>query len=261
MNGTMQAHQPHILIIDPRPEELRAIIVGTRQQNWAVTLASTGKRGLHQALSLAFDLILLEARLPDQIGFSVCRLLRESSATRRTPIMFLTAADSVNERIEGLTCGAVDYLTKPCVPEEALARMRIHLQLAAPMPSDDLVPTERLSYEQLVLQAAIRFIRSRMSELPSLDEVARHVGVYDKRLSAIFRRYLGVSVFEWAREEKIRIGRQLLSETGMSVQDIAQVVGFQSACNFTTAFRRHTGCAPNQFRKGKLVGPSAPESR
>lgn len=194
-------------------------------------------------------MILLEACLPDMDGFAVCRLLKESAATSSTPIIFITQLGGTRDRLQGLTCGGVDYLVKPCIPEEVLARMRIHQQLAPRRGSGDPEYPEKLSYDQMVLHAAIHYIRENMASLSSLEDIARHVGVYEKKLSAIFRRYAGMTVFAWIREERLRKSMELLATTPMTIQDVAEEVGFCSACNFTTAFRLRIGRTPNQFRK------------
>jgi transcriptional regulator GlxA family with amidase domain len=76
------------------------------------------------------------------------------------------------------------------------------------------------------------------------------VGTHDKKLSTIFRQHLGMTVFAWIRDERLRRGQELLTDSRMSMQDIAEQVGFRSACNFTTAFRERTGVTPSAFRQG-----------
>jgi transcriptional regulator GlxA family with amidase domain len=88
-----------------------------------------------------------------------------------------------------------------------------------------------------------------LEQVPSLAEVARQVGTYDKKLTRIFRRHLGMTVFAWIREERLHKSQELLADSGMGIQDIAALVGFGSACNFTTAFRRRTGLTPSEYRK------------
>ena len=75
------------------------------------------------------QLILLDIRMPGIDGFEVCRRLKASEKTRDVPIMFISAARDVEERVAGLALGAVDYITKPFQREELLARVRTHLEL------------------------------------------------------------------------------------------------------------------------------------
>ncbi|TBU71238.1 response regulator transcription factor [Phytopseudomonas daroniae] len=249
-NGFITA--PHILVIDDSPEELRGLIGLLRQQSWRLSLASDAHQGYQRALALKPDLILLDVRMPGMDGFTLCRLLREAPATRRVPVIFLTSAGAVDERLEGLTLGGVDYVLKSCEPQEVLARIRIHLQLAwretslGAVPSADVEPA---TDAEVLLRAAMRLIAQHLDDMPSLAEIARKVGTHDKRLSGIFREHLGMTVFAYIREVRLKQGLELLANSGMSIQDIAELVGFRSACNFTTAFRERMGMTPSQFRQ------------
>jgi DNA-binding response OmpR family regulator len=245
---------PHILLIDDAPEMIRSLLLALRAKSWRVTLASDGLQGYQRAQLLSPDLILLDVRMPGMDGFAVCRLLQESPRTRDIPVLFLTSADDADERLEGLTHGAVDFIMKSCEPAELLARVQIHLRLMRRVePAADGQDT-RLSQDEVILHAAMRLISQELGALPSLDAIANKVGTHDKKLSAIFRQHLGTTVFAWIREERLRRSRQLLADTGLSMQDIAEHIGFRSACNFTTAFRERMGITPGAFRRSLQEG-------
>jgi DNA-binding response OmpR family regulator len=244
-------NQPLILVIDDRPEDIRSVIELLRNEQLRVNVATDMRQGYERAVALTPDLILLDVRMPGTDGFAGCRLLKESPRTRDIPIIFLSSAGAQDERLEGLMHGAVDYVLKPCLPAEVLARIRIHLRLApraaAPEPS---TPQALLSTEEVILRAAMRLIGANLAKLPPLADIAHKVGTHDKKLSTIFRQHLGMTVFAWIRDERLRRGQELLTDSRMSMQDIAEQVGFRSACNFTTAFRERTGVTPSAFRQG-----------
>ncbi len=218
------------------------------QEGWRVDLVTSGKQGVQHARALSPDLILLDVLMPGMDGFAACRLLKEQPATRAIPILFLTSAAGADDRLAGLADGGVDYVTKPCLPAEVVARVRIHLRLAGRAAASPGGPEELLSPDELVLRAALRWIGAHLAQLPALDEIAHKVGTYDKRLSAIFRRHLGMTVFAWVREERLRVSRDLLVTTDLGIHDIAAKVGFQSAANFATAFRKRMGVTPTCYR-------------
>jgi DNA-binding response OmpR family regulator len=242
---------PHILLIDDVPEDIRATLVLLKAQPWRLSVASDAYQGYQRALALRPDLIVLDVHMPQMDGFSLCRLLREAPATRHTPILFLSSANSSFERLEGLTVGGVDYIPKSCEPEEVLARIRIHLQLTwREPPASQCAPADlELEGDEIVLRAAMRLIEQQLDDMPSLVQLAQKVGTHEKRLSRIFREQLGLTVFAYIRDARLRRGQELLSESAMSVQDVAELVGFRSACNFTTAFRQRIGITPSQFRQ------------
>ncbi|MCW1246563.1 helix-turn-helix domain-containing protein [Pseudomonas sp. SAICEU22] len=245
---------PHILLIDDVPEDIRATLVLLKNQPWRISLASDAYQGYQRALALRPDLIVLDVHMPQMDGFSLCRLLREAAATRHTPILFLSSANTSLERLEGLTVGAVDYIPKSCAPEEVLARIKIHLQLTwrAPSAMAQRPADPEPQGDEIVLRAAMRVIENQLDDMPSLAVLAQKVGTHEKRLTAIFREHLGMTVFAYIRDARLRRGQDLLCESAMSVQDVAELVGFRNACNFTTAFRQRIGMTPSQFRQQAL---------
>ncbi|WP_058546908.1 DNA-binding response regulator [Pseudomonas fluorescens] len=252
--GAAVSSEPHILLIDDVPEDIRATLILLKAQPWRISLASDAHQGYQRALALRPDLIVLDVHMPHMNGFSLCRLLREAPSTRQTPILFLSSANSSIERLEGLTVGAVDYIPKSCAPEEVLARIKIHLQLtwrAPPTHQHNPVDPEPQG-DEIVLRAAMRLIEEHLDDMPSLVQLAQKVGTHEKRLSRIFREHLGLTVFAYIRDARLRRGQDLLGESAMSVQDVAELVGFRNACNFTTAFRQRIGMTPSQFRQQAL---------
>lgn len=245
----------HILVIDDRPEDLRPLLDLLRAEGMRLSLANDPRQGLQRALALYPDLVLLDVHMPQMSGFTLCRLLREARALRQTPIIFLTGAVSVEERLEGLSLGGVDYVLKPCIPAEVLARIRIHLQLTwREQRATVELPESAQDAEHLILHAAMRLIGRRLDNVPPLAEIACQAGTHDKKLSGIFRRHLGMTVFAWIREERLRKSQELLADSSMCIQDVAGQVGFSSAANFATAFRERFDMTPSEFRSQAREG-------
>lgn len=116
---------PHILVIDDEQQILRALRTILGQQDYRITTAESGEKGLALAVAVQPDIIILDLGLPDISGLEACRRLREWSAT---PIIILSAHDSENEKVQALDAGADDYLTKPFGVDELLARIRVALR-------------------------------------------------------------------------------------------------------------------------------------
>lgn len=102
---------------------------GLEEEGYIVLTANDGKAGLEAALNQNPDLILLDWMLPKLSGLEVCELFRKSNTT--TPILFLTAKDTVQETIEGLKAGANDYIKKPFSFDELVERIKIHFRTKA----------------------------------------------------------------------------------------------------------------------------------
>lgn len=99
---------------------------GLTEAGFMVTLARNGLDGHHLAMTEIFDLLVLDVMLPDVNGWQIVQSIRE--AGHQTPVLFLTARDSVNDRVKGLEMGADDYLVKPFAFTELLARIRTLLR-------------------------------------------------------------------------------------------------------------------------------------
>jgi len=111
-----------ILLVEDEPRAAQMLAKGLREQAYAVDLARDAEEALYQAAITDYDLVILDVMLPRADGFSVCQQLRASGAT--VPVLMLTARDEIESRIQGLDCGADDYLTKPFDFGELLARLR-----------------------------------------------------------------------------------------------------------------------------------------
>lgn len=115
-----------ILIVEDELGISNFLQQGLEEENFSVLVAKDGKQGLEMALTEKVDLILLDWMLPKMQGIDVCRNIRLKDKT--TPILFLTAKDTIQETIEGLKSGANDYIKKPFSFEELLERIKIHFR-------------------------------------------------------------------------------------------------------------------------------------
>jgi two-component system copper resistance phosphate regulon response regulator CusR len=126
-----------VLVVEDDNHVARFIEKGLREASYAVDLADDGNTGLRLALGGGYDVIVLDLMLPGRDGFSVLASLREKSVA--TPVICLTACDSVNDRVRGLDLGADDYLAKPFSFAELMARIRALLRRGAALATNTVV--------------------------------------------------------------------------------------------------------------------------
>lgn len=139
---------PRLLVVEDETKIANLLRRGLSEEGYEVDVAGDGEEGLAMALQGEYQLIVLDIGLPEKDGWEVCRDLRAKG--RLTPIIFLTARDSVHDKVAGLDLGADDYLTKPFAFEELVARVRSLLRKVQ-MHSDS-----RLRIADLVLDTRTR---------------------------------------------------------------------------------------------------------
>ncbi|SFG53642.1 heavy metal response regulator transcription factor [Neptunomonas qingdaonensis] len=115
-----------LLVVEDEVKTGDYVRQGLTEAGFMITLARNGLDGYHLAMTEQFELIVLDVMLPDVDGWRILRSFRE--AGHQTPVLFLTARDSVDDRVKGLELGADDYLVKPFAFAELLARIRTLLR-------------------------------------------------------------------------------------------------------------------------------------
>ena len=253
------SHVPRLLLVDDDPDQLRLMIETMRSTAFRISLAMDGVQAYNRALSIQPDLILLDVRMPRLDGFALCRRLKANAATARIPVIFLSSASDIDDRLTGLQDGAVDYILKPYEPQEVVARVKIHLALSQQPTADaDGQTTLPISEDDVLVKAAQQTLRMCLSVTPRAVDIAAKLGVHERRLARAFRNCLDTTLFENLRELRMEEAQRLLRETSLSVQAISQEVGFSNPANFSTAFREHVGMAPSAYRASVSDDPLSP---
>jgi two-component system OmpR family response regulator len=151
---------PRILIVEDEQNVAYVIDTALRLAGFSTSGTTSGRDALRLASEEdPKDLIVLDVQLPDLNGFEVCRRLRFAGVN--TPVIFLTAADSVEDRVRGLTIGGDDYLIKPFSVEELVARVQVILHRAGKTPE-----TQILSCGDLELDDTAHMVTQRGQDVP-----------------------------------------------------------------------------------------------
>ena len=148
-----------MLLVEDEPNAAHMLAKGLRERSYAVDVAADGDAAIFQAATTDYDAVILDVMLPGADGLAVCQTIRSTGCS--VPILMVTARDGVEARIEGLDCGADDYLTKPFDFGELLARLRALIRRGR----QPLMP-DRLTSGPLVLDTRGRRVTANGRDVP-----------------------------------------------------------------------------------------------
>ncbi|MEN0069553.1 MAG: response regulator transcription factor [Propionicimonas sp.] len=191
-----QQARARVLVVDDEPYIVEMVAMSLRYVGYQVETAASGEEALAVASATRPELIVLDVMLPDVQGFDLLRTLRRDTGA---PVLFLTARDSVEDRVHGLTLGADDYVTKPFSLEELVARLRAILRRTVGGADDPLDEASLLRYGDLVMDedghevwrqgesvnlsptefALLRFLLRNAGRVMSRAQILEHVWNYD----------------------------------------------------------------------------------
>ncbi len=168
-----------VLLVDDERELTAPLSLALTREGYRVDVADDGVRGSEMAVKSNYDLLILDWMLPEKSGLEICRELR--SRQDNTPVLFLTAKDTIDDRVLGLDSGADDYLVKPFELRELLARVRALLRRPPTLELDVANNTLQVGYLKLDVenQAAYRggdTINLSEKECRLLEYFMRHPG-------------------------------------------------------------------------------------
>ncbi|MBF6626553.1 response regulator transcription factor [Aerococcaceae bacterium zg-BR9] len=145
-----------VLIIEDEKNLARFVDLELQHEGYETHICNDGRSGLEAALNQDWDVILLDLMLPELNGLEVCRRIRP---IKDTPIIIMTARDSVMDRVSGLDQGADDYIVKPFAIEELLARLRALFRRIETEEEQRTPQQQTVKYRDLVIEKANRIVR------------------------------------------------------------------------------------------------------
>lgn len=145
-----------ILIIEDEKNLARFVELELKHEGYETEVHFNGRTGLEAALAEDWDAILLDLMLPELNGLEVCRRVRQ---VKNTPIIMMTARDSMIDRVSGLDHGADDYIVKPFAIEELLARLRALLRRISIEGENNTAKQTTIKYRDLVIEKENRVVR------------------------------------------------------------------------------------------------------
>lgn len=250
--------KPVVLIVDDN-EDFVAFMRDSLSLYFSVQSAPDGQQAWSIIPNLMPDLIVSDLMMPGMDGNELCRWVKTDKRTGNIPFILLTAKQSVENKVEGLTIGADDYVTKPFNMEVLILRMRKLIDLSSrsklrtqidPEPSEIVIT----SLDEKLIENAIKYVEENMSRSDlSVEELSRELGMSRVHLYKKLLQITGKTPIEFIRVIRLKRAAQLLRQSQQNVSEIAYQIGFNNPKYFSKYFKDEFGVLPSvyQEREGK----------
>lgn len=244
---------PKILIVDDNIDLLELLKDELETEYQAMT-ATNGKIALDIIRNAKPDLIISDIMMPVMDGIELCRVLKSDASTASIPLIILTAKHDVGAKIEGLTLGADEYLTKPFNIEEVKLRITKLLSLKQKGMKRSLIDPEPqkieiTSLDEKFIEKAVKYVEKNIdnSDL-TVEEMSSAIGMSRVHLYKKIKHLTGKTPIEFIRVIRLKRAAQLLRESQLNVSEIAYKCGFNNPKYFSRYFKDEFGVLPSVYQ-------------
>ncbi len=251
--GNAVDSRPLALVVDDNPD-MTEMLKFELEDDFEVITASDGNEALKVIENVTPAIILTDLMMPGMDGIELCRRLKGNKATVAIPIIILTAKHDLGVKLEGLTLGADDYITKPFNFNVLKLRMKRLVELTAKGARRSLVDPEPEAIkitplDEQFIEKAVKYVSDNIdsSEL-SVEELSEVLGMSRVRLYKKIKQITGKTPIEFIRVIRLKRAAQLLRESQLNVSEIAYRTGFNSPKMFSKYFKEEFGILPSVYQ-------------
>lgn len=261
----VESKDKSIMVVEDDRDMARVIgdILG---EAYGVIYASNGRQAMEKITSGASPtLVVSDVIMPEMDGIAFTKALKSNLATSHIPVILLSAEVPDVFMQEGLEGGADAYLEKPFSPKKLRTtvdnlienRRRIYEFYISSLPSSGELPTGRVSaVEQKFLRSIQEYVSENLHKNITLDDLAEVVCLSPSTLYKKMKDYADVSPMEYVMKVRLHRAVELLKDDSVSVQEVAQSVGFNTHSFFSECFKREFGMTPRQWRLRNVAKPT-----
>lgn len=267
--GRMEEHQEaggmNILLAEDNAE-LAEFIADSLPGSYKITWAANGAEGLEKAIALMPDLVISDVLMPVMNGYEFCRKIKQDDRTNHIPVIMLTAKASFDNRIEGLSLGADDYLTKPfhvrelqlrvhnLLERQRLLREKLRLEISQPDPTgihSDAKP-QPADLTDAFIKKLYDIIEDKLDDsLFGVQELANSIGMSRATLHRKLKAITDMSAGDIIRNYRLKRAASFL-KLGHNSSETAYLVGFDSPAYFSKCFKDFYKLSPLEYiQKGQ----------
>jgi YesN/AraC family two-component response regulator len=251
-----------ILVIEDEAQSREMFLESMEEEGYDAIGAENGLVGIQKAKEHLPNLVICDIMMPELDGYGVLSALRRHRATAVIPFIFLTAKATRIELRQGMELGADDYISKPSTIEEILGAIAAQLRKQnsfkqwyanrheqAKKTVDTVEESRSIFPCSPQLNDVFKFIEDNYQQGITLSDVAKAVGYTPAYLTDLVRRQTGKTVNRWIVERRMVAAQSLLLESGRSIEQIAETVGYQNTGHFFRQFRQYHDSTPQAWRK------------
>lgn len=245
---------PRLLVVDDNPDLLR-FMSSELSGDYAVVTAADGNEALAEVARYRPDIVISDLMMPGMDGIELCRRLKSDPATAGVPLLILTAKHEVSAKIEGLTLGADDYMTKPFNIDVLRLRLKKLLDLRGRGAQRALIDPEPqslaiTSLDEQLIERAVRYVDDNMNRPDlSVEELAAELGMSRVHLYKRLKQITGKTPIEFIRVLRLKRAAQLLRESQLNISEIAYRCGFNNPKYFSRYFKEEFGVLPSVYQE------------
>lgn len=249
----MEPGLPLALVVDDNPD-MTEMLRFELEKEFNVIIAGDGKEALEKIKDKKPAIIVTDLMMPVMDGIELCRKLKSDPETVGIPLIILTAKHDLGIKIEGLTLGADDYITKPFNLDVLRLRMKRLIQLTDKGATRTLIEPEPemikvTPLDEKLIGNAVKFVSDNIdSPRLSVEELSDHLGMSRVKLYKKIKQITGKTPIEFIRIIRLKRAAQLLRESQLNVSEVAYRTGFNSPKAFSKYFKEEFGILPSVYQ-------------
>lgn len=244
---------PIALVVDDNPD-LTEMLKFELENDFMVITASDGNDALKIIETIKPSIIVTDLMMPGMDGIELCRRLKSTPETVSIPIIILTAKHDLGIKIEGLTLGADEYITKPFNLDVLRLRMNKLIQLTAKGATRPLMEPEPETIkitplDEKLIEKAMKYVSDNIdSPKLSVEDLSDYIGMSRVQLYKKIKQITGKTPIEFIRVIRLKRAAQLLRESQLNVSEVAYKTGFNSPKIFSKYFKEEFGILPSAYQ-------------
>ena len=253
-------NKTHTVLLVEDNDELLQVLKELFEPFYKIICAHDGKEGLSQIYENSPDLVISDVMMPEMTGTEMCLQIKNNIDLCHIPVILLTALNSTEQNIEGLSRGADDYITKPCHAQLLLARannlIRSRLLMQhqfdkKPMSEIDLASINPLDKD--LLKRASQVIEQHIDDTEfDIPALCKEVGVGRSLLYTKFKALTGMTPNNFLLNYRLKHAATLLKQyPDLPIAEVSDRSGFNAPVYFSRCFKNQFGCTPQNYRKEK----------